>query len=115
MGSHNRVTLMGNLTKDPDVRELPSGTKVADMRIAVNESRKNKDGEQIEKTCYVDLVSWGRQAELCGEILTKGSPLFVDGRLELDEWETKDGDKRSKLRVKADQIEFLKHPEISKS
>jgi single-strand DNA-binding protein len=115
MGNHNRVTLMGHLTKDPEVRDLPSGMKVADMRIAVNESRKNKDGEQVEKTCYVDLVSWGRQAELCGEILTKGSPLFVDGRLEFDEWETKDGDKRSKLRVKASQIEFLKHPEISKS
>lgn len=115
MGNHNRVTLMGNLTKEPDVRALPSGSKVADMRLAVSETRKNKEGEQVEKTCYVDLVSWGRQAELCGEFLAKGAPVFVDGRLELDEWETKEGDKRSKLRVKINQIEFLKHPEISKS
>ena len=107
MASINRVFLMGNLTRDPQVRQIPSGTSVADLGLAVNETYRNKSGEQVESTCFADVVVWGRQAEACGEYLSKGSPVFIEGRLQLDQWESKDGDKRSKLRVRADRVQFL--------
>ena len=110
MASLNRVVLMGNLTKDPEVRYLPSGTAVCDMRMAMSESYKNKSGEQVESTCYVDVVAWARQAETCGEYLSKGSPVLVEGSLQLDEWKTKEGEARSKLRVRAARVQFLGSP-----
>ena len=105
--SFNKVILMGNLTRDPQVRQIPSGTTVADLGIAVNESYRNKSGEQIESTCFADVVVWGRQAEACGEHLSKGSGIFLEGRLQFDQWEAKDGGKRSKLRVRADRVQFM--------
>ena len=106
MASYNKVILMGNVTRDPELRRLDSGTSVCDIGVAVNEVWKDKDGNQREQTTFVDVVAWARQAETCAEYLRKGSPVLIDGRLQLDEWE-KDGEKRSKLRVRADRVQFL--------
>lgn len=111
MASYNRVILMGNLTRDPEVRATPSGTPVAEMRLAVSETYRKKDsGESVEVTCFVDVVAWGRQAETCGEYLSKGRPILVEGRLQYDEWQTPQNEKRSKLRVRADRVQFLSAP-----
>ena len=110
MASMNKVILVGNLTRDPEVRYIPSGTAVSDLGLAVSESYRNKSGENVEKTCFVDVVVWGRQAETCGEYLSKGSPVLVEGRLQLDQWENQQGEKRSKLRVRADRVQFLSGP-----
>jgi single-strand DNA-binding protein len=110
MASYNRVLLMGNLTRNPEIRYTPSGTAVADLGLAVNENFKNKAGETVEQTCFVDVVVWGRQAETAAEYLHKGSPVFVEGRLQLDQWESQEGEKRSKLRVRADRVQFLGSP-----
>lgn len=107
MTGYNRVVLMGNLTRDPKIRQLPSGSAVADIGLAANETYKNREGEQAERTCFVDIVAWGRQAETCGQYLSKGSPILVEGRLQLDKWKTDDGQPRSKLRVRADSVRFL--------
>ena len=110
MANCNRVFLMGNLTRNPEIRYTPSGTAVADLGLAVNESFKNKAGETVERTCFVDVVVWSRQAETAAEYLHKGSPVFVEGRLQLDQWESQEGEKRSKLRVRADRVQFLGTP-----
>lgn len=110
MASYNRVLLMGNLTRNPEIRYTPSGTAVADIGLAINENFKNKAGETVEQTCFVDIVVWGRQAETSAEYLHKGSPVFVEGRLQLDQWENQQGEKRSKLRVRADRVQFLGSP-----
>ena len=110
MASYNRVLLMGNLTRNPEIRYTPSGTAVADLGLAINENFKNKAGETVEQTCFVDVVVWGRQAETSAEYLQKGSPVFVEGRLQLDQWENQQGEKRSKLRVRADRVQFLGSP-----
>ena len=107
MASFNRVMLMGNLTRNPELRYTPSGSAVADLGLAVNESFKNKSGETVEQTCFVDVVVWGRQAETASEDLQKGSPVFVEGRLQFDQWESQQGEKRSKLRVRAERVQFL--------
>ena len=110
MSTLNRVFLMGNLTRDPEVRYTPSGTAVGDLGLAVNETYKNKAGENVESTVFVDVEVWARQAETCAEYLYKGSPVFVEGRLKLDQWENQQGEKRSKLRVRADRVQFLGSP-----
>jgi len=97
---------MGNVTRDPDLKRLDSGTSVCDIGVAINESWKDKEGNPREQTTFVDVVAWARQAETCAEYLRKGSPVLIDGRLQLDEWE-KDGEKRSKMRVRADRVQFL--------
>ena len=107
MTGFNRVVLAGHLTRDPQIRQIPSGDSVADMGLAASERYKTRSGEQVEKTCFVDIVAWGRQAETCGKYLTKGSPILVEGRLQFDRWEDKEGQPRSKIRVKADRIQFL--------
>lgn len=107
MASFNKVLLMGNLTRNPEIRYTPSGTAVADLGLAVNENFKNKAGETVESTCFVDVVVWGRQAETTSEYLHKGSPVFIEGRLQLDQWESQQGEKRSKLRVRAERVQFL--------
>ena len=89
------------------------GTAVADLGLAINENFKNKAGETVEQTCFVDVVVWGRQAETSAEYLHKGSPVFVEGRLQLDQWENQQGEKRSKLRVRADRVQFLGAPSKS--
>jgi single-strand DNA-binding protein len=110
MASYNRVLLMGNLTRNPEIRYTPSGTAVADLGLAINENFKNQAGETVEQTCFVDVVVWGRQAETSAEYLQKGSSVFVEGRLQLDQWENQQGEKRSKLRVRADRVQFLGSP-----
>jgi len=106
MASFNRVILMGNLTKDPEVRYTPSGTAVTDIRLAVNRRFRTSDGQDRDETCFVSITVWGRQAETCGEYLGKGSPVLVEGRLKLDEWE-KEGQKQSRLGVVAERVQFL--------
>ena len=110
MPSLNRVIIAGNLTRDPEVRYTPSGSAVADVSLAISETYKSRTGEMVEQVCYVDCVVWGRQAETTGEYLRKGSPALIEGRLQLDQWENSDGQKRSKMRVKADRVQFLGSP-----
>ena len=106
MASYNRVILMGNMTRDVELKYTPGGTPVTDITLAVNDRRKNAQGEWVDETTFVDVTLWGRTAELAGEYLGKGSPLLVEGRLKLDSWET-DGQKRSKLRVVCDRMQFV--------
>ena len=106
MASFNRVILLGNLTRDVEVRYLQSGTAVADVGMAVNDRRKGQNGEWIEETTFVDVTLWGRTAEVAGEYLGKGSPLLVEGRLKYDSWE-KDGQKRSKLTVVCERMQMV--------
>lgn len=107
MGSMNRVFLMGNLTRDPELRQTTSGTAVSDLGLAVSEKFRNKAGELVETKCFVDIVAWDRQAEACSQYLSKGAPVIVEGRLQLDQWQTESGEKRSRLRVRADRVQFL--------
>ena len=106
MASFNRVILLGNLTKDPEVRYTPSGMAVGDLRMAVSRKFKTAEGENRDETCFVGVTVWGRQAETCTEYLTKGSPVLVEGRLKYDEWE-KDGQKHNRLSVVAERVQFL--------
>ncbi len=107
MASFNRVILLGNVTRDPELRYISSGTAVTDVGLAVNDRRKDgKTGEWIEETTFVDVTLWGRTAEIAGEYVTKGSPLLIEGRLKLDTWE-KDGKKNSKLRVVCERMQLL--------
>ncbi len=107
MASYNRVIMMGNLTRDPEMRYLASGTAVTDIGLAMNEKRKNANGELIEETVFVDVTLWGRTAEVASEYLSKGSPVLIEGRLKLDTWQTNDGQKRSKLKVVGDRMQLL--------
>ncbi len=109
MASMNRVFLLGNLTRDPEIRYLPSGQAVGDLRLAVSRKFKTANGQDKEETCFVDVVVWGRSAETCGQYLGKGSPLLVEGRLQYEEWE-KDGKKNSKLKVVAERTQFVGAP-----
>jgi len=106
MASFNRVILLGNVTRDPELRYISSGMAVTDVGLAVNDRRKNAAGEWVEETTFVDVTLWGRTAEVAGEYVTKGSPLLIEGRLKLDTWE-KDGKKNSKLRVVCDRMQLL--------
>ncbi|MDX1944041.1 MAG: single-stranded DNA-binding protein [Pirellulaceae bacterium] len=106
MASFNRVILMGNITRDIEVKYLQSGSAVTDITVAVNDKRKNQQGEWIEETTFVDVTLWGRTAEIAGEYLGKGSPIFIEGRLRLDSWE-KDGQKHYKLRVTCERMQML--------
>jgi single-strand DNA-binding protein len=107
MANLNKVLLMGNLTRDPEVRYTPKGTAVGDLAIAINDSYKAQDGTIKETVTYVDIEVWGRQAETCKQYLTKGRPVFIEGQLKLDQWETPQGEKKSRLRVRADRVQFL--------
>ncbi len=99
---------MGNLTRDPELKFLPSGNSVANFGIAMNERYTDRQtGEQKESSCFVDVAAWGRQAEIVNEYLTKGSPIFIEGTLKFDSWETEDGSKRSKLSVTALRIQLI--------
>ena len=115
MASYNKVILMGNLTRDPELKHLASGSPVCDLGLAVNEKYKSKDGEAKESVTFVDITVWGRQAESCAEYLSKGSPVLVEGSLKLDQWETEDGDKRSKLKVNGQNVQFLGSPKARDS
>jgi single-strand DNA-binding protein len=106
MASFNRVILVGNLTRDPELRYIPSGMAVTDVGLAVNDRRKNAQGEWVEDTTFVDVTLWGRTAEVASEYLGKGSSVLIEGRLKLDTWE-KDGKKNSKLRVVGERMQML--------
>jgi len=107
MANLNKVLLMGNLTRDPEPRFTPSGTQVTTFDIAINRTYRTKDGEKKEETCFVTIETWGRQAETCAEYLHKGSSVFVEGRLKFSKWESQTGEKRSKLEVTAERVQFL--------
>jgi len=106
MASFNRVILVGNLTRDPELRYIPSGTAVTDIGLAVNDRRKNAQGEWIDETTFVDVTLWARTAEVASEYLSKGAPVLIEGRLKLDTWE-KEGKKQSKLRVVGERMQML--------
>ena len=106
MASFNRVILVGNVTRDVELRFTPGGTPVTEIGMAVNDRRKNQNGEWVEETTFVDVTLWGRTAEVAKEYLGKGSPVLIEGRLKLDTWET-DGQKRSKLRVVGERMQML--------
>jgi len=108
MASVNKVMLLGNLTRDPEIRYTPKGTAVTDLGMAINRIRTGDNGERIEEVTYVDVTLWGRQAELAGQYLGKGRPVFIEGRLQLDQWDDKQsGQKRSRLRVVGENMQFL--------
>jgi len=107
MPSLNRVMLMGNLTRDPDIRETRSGIPVGDLGLAVNDRFKDRNGQLQERVCFVDVVVWDKLAGLCGARLRKGSPIFVEGRLEMDEWTDPEGKKRNRIRVRCERMIFL--------
>lgn len=104
----NRVVLVGNLTRDPELRHTPSGTAVCSLRLAVNTRRKDgATGEWTEKPNYFDVTVWGNQGDSCAQYLAKGRPVAIDGRLEWREWEAQDGMKRQAVDVVADSVQFL--------
>ena len=108
MASFNKVILLGNLTRDPEVRYTPKGSAVCDLGIAINRSYTLDSGEKREEVTYVDVVLWARLAEIAGEYLKKGRPIFIEGRLQLDTWDDKQsGQKRSKLRVIGETMQLL--------
>ena len=106
MANLNRVFLIGNLTRDPELRYIPSGTAVANLGLAVNRRYKDASGNLQDEVCYVTVVLWGRQAETASQYLSKGRPVFVEGRLSYRTWE-QDGKKRSTLEVRRERIQFL--------
>ena len=108
MASFNKVILLGNLTRDPEVRYTPKGSAVCDLGIAVNRVYTTDSGEKREEVTFVDVVLWARLAEIAGEYLKKGRPVFIEGRLQMDSWDDKQtGQKRSRLRVVAENMQLL--------
>jgi single-strand DNA-binding protein len=107
MAELNKVLMIGRLTKDPEIRFTPSGTKVAEFRLAVNHTYRTRDGEKREETCFLDVSVMGRSADTVENYLTKGREVFVEGRLQFNTWETQNGEKRSKHRMVADRFQFL--------
>src|SRR5436853_1279556 len=108
MASFNKVILLGNITRDPEVRYTPKGTAVTELGMAVNRVYTAENGEKREETTFVDVTLWGRTAEIAGEYLKKGRPVFIEGRLQLDTWDDKQsGQKRSKLKVVGEGLQLL--------
>lgn len=105
----NKVFLMGHLTRDPEVRYTPKGSAVGELGLAVNHSYKDSEGKIQKEVCFVGVTVWGKQAETCKEYLVKGRPVFIEGRLQLDEWEV-NGEKKSKTKVRAERVQFLGSP-----
>ncbi|MFA5096254.1 MAG: single-stranded DNA-binding protein [Candidatus Omnitrophota bacterium] len=107
MASYNKVLLMGNLTKDPELRYTPQGTAVANLRMAINRRYRDKNQELKEEVCFITAVVWNKQAETCNQYLHKGSSLFVEGRLQSRSWEDNTGAKRSVIEVRAERVQFM--------
>ncbi len=108
MANLNKVMLIGNLTRDPELRHTPSGKTVSEIGLAINRTWTNDQGQKQEDTTFVDVTLWGRQAEVVQQYVTKGSPIYIEGRLQLDSWDDKEtGKKRSKLRIIAENFQFL--------
>lgn len=103
----NRVIITGNLTRDPELRTLQSGTSVCELRVAVNSSRKDESGNWVDKPNYFNVKVWGAQGENCATYLSKGRPVAIDGRLDWREWEGQDGQKRQSVEIIADRVQFL--------
>lgn len=110
MASYNKVLLMGNLTKDPELRYTPQGAAVANLRLAVNRRYRDKNQELKEEVCFITAVVWNKQAETCNQYLHKGSSVFVEGRLASRSWEDNTGAKRNVIEVKAERVQFLGAP-----
>ena len=110
MASYNKVLLMGNLTKDPELRYTPQGTAVVNLRLAVNRKYKSKEMELKEEVCFITAVVWNKQAETCNQYLHKGSSVFVEGRLQSRTWEDNTGGKRSVIEVRAERVQFMGAP-----
>jgi single-strand DNA-binding protein len=112
MASYNKVMLIGNLTRDPEVRYTPKGSAVCDIGLAVNRVYTSDSGEKVEEVTFVDVVLWAKMAELAGKYLHKGRPVFIEGRLQMDSWEDKQtGQKRTRMRVVGEQMQFLGSPQ----
>lgn len=107
MTSLNRVLLIGNLTRDPELRYTPNGTPVAEFGLAVNREFRGDGGEKREETCFIDCLAWQRQAEVICQFLARGRAVFLEGRLQLDTWQSPQGEKRSKHRVVVERFEFI--------
>ena len=107
MASLNKVLLMGNMTRDPQLSYLPSQTPVVEFGLAISRKFKKQDGSQGEETCFVDCQMFGKRAEVVNKYFKKGEPIFVEGRLKFDQWNAQDGSKRSKLRVFVENFEFI--------
>ncbi len=110
MASYNKVLLMGNLTKDPELRYTPQGSAVANLRLAVNRRYRDKNQELKEEACFITAVVWNKQAETCNKYLHKGSSVLVEGRLQSRSWEDNSGAKRSVIEVKAERVQFMGSP-----
>ena len=110
MASLNKVLLIGNLTRDPELRYTPQGAAVCEFSIAMNRTFNSKTGEKKEEVTFIEIVAWARTAEICAQYLKKGRPVFVEGRLQQDRWEQPDGQKRSRIRVTAERVQFLGSP-----
>ncbi len=108
MANVNKVFLIGNLTRDPELRYTPSGAAVTDLGLAINRIYTTKDGDRREETLFLDVTVWNRQAENCCQYLKKGRPIHVEGYLKMDSWDDKTtGEKRSKIKVEAERVQFL--------
>lgn len=108
MASYNRVVLLGNCTRDPEVKYTPKGTAVTDLGLAINRYYTTEGGEKREETTFVDVTFWGRPAEIAGEYIKKGRPVMIEGRLQLDTWDDKQtGQKRSRLKVVGENLQLL--------
>ena len=115
MSSVNKVFLMGNLTAEPDVRGLPTGQQICNLRIAVNREYTNTAGQRVSDTCYVVVSVYGKTATSCKQFLYKGAKVFVEGRLQLEQWTGKDGQDRQKLKVVAENIQFCDKPRFERT
>lgn len=107
MASYNKVVLVGNLTRDPEMKTLTSGTIVTSLGLAVNNSYTTKEGEKRDTVLFIDITVWAKTAENCAKYLSKGSPVLIDGALKMDSWEAKDGQKRTKISVNGEKVTFL--------
>jgi len=107
MEGYNRVTLMGNLTRDPELRKTSNGISVCDIGLAINRSYRDAEGERQEEVAFVDAVAWSRTAEVIDEHFEKGKPILIEGRLQYDQWENNEGERRSKLKVVIDRFNFV--------
>ncbi|MCU0665539.1 MAG: single-stranded DNA-binding protein [Candidatus Omnitrophica bacterium] len=107
MASLNKVLLIGNLTKDPELRYTPQGTAVANLRMAINRKYRDRNQEQKEEVCFITVVVWDKQAEVCNQYLQKGRSVFIEGRLQSRSWEDNTGQKKSVIEVRAERVQFL--------
>jgi single-strand DNA-binding protein len=107
MSSYNKVILLGNLTREPQVRFTPSQTAVVEFGVATNRKWKGQDGQEHQEVCFVDCVMFGKRAEVIGKFFHKGTPIFIDGRLTFESWQAQDGTKKSKLKVTVENFEFV--------